>query len=135
MKKILGLLLILIIAALIFFLLYFKGFGGFGKDSGENKKGETSVSQTTEKNTEAFTEPTTEEKTEPESVDITVSGHDYLFNNEKLSIEALAAEIAKLGKETKINISFDDTAAKNTMDDLTDKLDELGYKNYEKKSK
>ena len=35
MKKILGILLILIIAALIFALIYFKGFGGFGKDSQE----------------------------------------------------------------------------------------------------
>ena len=135
MKKILGILLILIIAALIIFLLYFKGFGGFGKDSGDNKKGETSVSQTTEKNTEASTEPTTEKKTESETVDITVSGHDYILNNEKVSLEALAAELTKLGKETQINISFDDTAAKNTMDDLTDKLDELGYKNYKKAEK
>ena len=47
MKKILGVILILIIAALIFALIYFKGFGGFGKDSGENKKDDTSVSETT----------------------------------------------------------------------------------------
>ena len=131
MKKILGIILILVIAALIFALLYFKGFGGFGKDSGENKKDDTSVSATTENKTEATTEEATAEKT----AEITVSGHDYIFNNEKVSLEALAAEIAKLDKESSINISYDDTAAKNTVDDLTDKLDELGYKNYKKVEK
>jgi hypothetical protein len=136
MKKVFGILLILIIAALIFALIYFKGFGGFGKDSGENKKkDDTSVSETTEKKTEATTEPTTEEKTEEKTASVTVSGRDYLFGNEKVSLEKLAAEIAKLDKETKISITYDDTAAKNTMDDLTDKLDELGYKNYEKIAK
>lgn len=136
MKKVFGILLILIIAALIFALIYFKGFGGFGKDSGENKKkDDTSVSETTEKKTEATTEPTTEEKTEEKTASVTVSGRDYIFGNEKVSLEKLAAEIAKLDKETKISITYDDTAAKNTMDDLTDKLDELGYKNYEKIAK
>ena len=135
MKKVFGILIILIIAALIFALLYFKGFGGFGKDSGENKKDDTSVSETAEKKTEATTEPTTEEKSDEKTASITVSGRDYLFDNEKVSLEKLAEEIAKLDKETRISITYDDTAAKNTMDDLTDKLDELGYKNYEKLAK
>lgn len=135
MKKIVGILLILVIAALIFALMYFKGFGGFGKNSGESKKDDTSVSQTTESKTEAPTEAVTEEKTEEKSVDITVSGRDYLFNNDKITLDELAVEIGKLDKETKIVISYDDTAAKNTMDDLTDKLDALGYKNYEKAAK
>ena len=131
MKKILGVILILIIAALIFALIYFKGFGGFGKDSGENKKDDTSVAETTVEKTEA----TTEELTEIKSVDITVSGRDYLFNNEKISLDALITEIGKFDKDSSILISYDNTATKNTMDDLTDKLDELGYKNYEKVSK
>ena len=135
MKKVFGILIILIIAALIFALLYFKGFGGFGKDSGENKKDDTSVSETAEKKTEATTEPNTEEKSDEKTASITVSGRDYLFDNEKVSLEKLAEEIAKLDKETRISITYDDTAAKNTMDDLTDKLDELGYKNYEKLAK
>ncbi len=135
MKKLFGILLILVIAALIFALIYFKGFGGFGKDSGESRKDDISVSQTTESKTEAPTEAVTEEKTEEKSVDITVSGRDYLFNNEKITLEELAAEVGKLDKEAKIVISYDDTAAKNTMDDLTDKLDALGYKNYEKAAK
>ena len=135
MKKLFGILLVLIIAALILALIYFKGFGGFGKDSGEGRKDDTSVSQTTENKIEAATEAVTEEQTDAKSVDITVSGKDYLFNNEKITLEDLAAEVGKFDKETKIVISYDDTAAKNAMDDLTDKLDALGYKNYEKAAK
>lgn len=132
MKKFLGLLLLLAVVALIVALLYFKGFGGFGKNSGEDKNNDTSVSDTADKN-----EPTTEAATEDETIkaEITVSGHDYLFNNEKMSLDALAAEIAKLDKEAEITITADDTAAKNTVDELTDKLDELGYKNYKKLDK
>ena len=134
MKKFLGNLLVLIIAALIAALIYFKGFGGFGKDSGEGKKDDVSVSQTTE-STEASTEATTADEEKTETAEITVSGHDYLFNNEKMTLEALTAEIAKLDKEAQITITSDDTAAKNTVDELTDKLDELGYKNYKKLDK
>ncbi|WP_303825521.1 hypothetical protein [Ruminococcus flavefaciens] len=134
MKKFLGILLVLIIAALIAALIYFKGFGGFGKDSGEGKKDDVSVSQTTE-STEASTEATTTDEEKTETAEITVSGHDYLFNNEKMTLEALTAEIAKLDKEAQITITSDDTAAKNTVDELTDKLDELGYKNYKKLDK
>ena len=139
MKKVFGILLVLVIAALIFALIYFKGFGGFGKDSVENKKNDSAVSQTTEQKKEAesetTTETSTEEKTEAETVNITVSGRDYLFNNDKITLEDLAAELGKLDEETKIVISYDDTAAKNTLDDLTDKLDAIGYKNYEKAAK
>lgn len=134
MKKFLGILLVLIIAALIAALIYFKGFGGFGKDSGEGKKDDVSVSQTTE-STEASTEATTADEEKTETAEITISGHDYLFNNEKMTLEALTAEIAKLDKEAQITITSDDTAAKNTVDELTDKLDELGYKNYKKLDK
>lgn len=134
MKKFLGILLVLIIAAMIAALIYFKGFGGFGKDSGEGKKDDVSVSQNTE-STEASTEATTADEEKTETAEITVSGHDYLFNNEKMTLEALTAEIAKLDKEAQITITSDDTAAKNTVDELTDKLDELGYKNYKKLDK
>ena len=127
MKKIFGILLILIIAALIFALLDFKGFGGFGKNSGDGKKNDTSTSDFVTKD-----EPTTEAAKNEKAAEITVSGHDYLFNNEKISLDDLAAEISKLDKDTEIIITSDDTAAKNTVDELTDKLDELGYKNYKK---
>lgn len=133
MKKILSILILLIIVALVIFLLFFKGFGGFGKDSGEGKSSDRSITETVEETTEADEiETTTVLDRRPEGAEITVSGHDYIFNNEKISLDDLAAELSKLDKEALITITADDTAAKNTVDELTDKLDELGYKNYNK---
>jgi hypothetical protein len=132
MKKILAILILLIIVALVIFLLFFKGFGGFGKDSGEGKSSDRSITETIETTEADEIETTTVLDRRPEGAEITVSGHDYIFNNEKISLDDLAAEISKLDKESLITINADDTAAKNTVDDLTDKLDELGYKNYNK---
>ncbi|SEH37109.1 hypothetical protein SAMN02910265_00079 [Ruminococcus flavefaciens] len=130
MKKFLGfLLLVAIIALAIWAFLHFKGFGGFGKESEKGKNNDTSVSETTEPET------TTVEDKQLESAEITVSGNDYLYNNEKLSLEKLVAEISKLDKSTEITITSDDTAAKNTVDELTDKLEELGYNNFKKADK
>lgn len=137
MKKILGILLVLIIAAIILFLYFFKGFGGFGKDSGKGESSDRSISVTTEEHetTTEKSEATTVLDRSPVGAEITVSGHDYLFNNEKVSLDDIAVEISKLDKEAPITITSDDTAAKNTVDELTDKLDELGYKNYNKITK
>ena len=132
MKKILAILILLIIVALVIFLLFFKGFGGFGKDSGEGKSSDRSITETIETTEADEIETTTVFDRRPEGAEITVSGHDYIFNNEKISLDDLAAELSKLDKEALITITADDTAAKNTVDDLTDKLDELGYKNYNK---
>ena len=130
MKKFLAfLILVAIIALAIWAFLHFKGFGGFGKDSEKGKKNDTSVSETTKP------EVTTVEDKQLESAEITVSGNDYLYNNEKLSLEKLVAEIGKLDKNTEITINTDDTAAKNTVDELTDKLEELGYNNLKKADK
>ncbi len=132
MKKILAILILLIIVALVIFLLFFKGFGGFGKDSGEGKSSDRSITETIETTEADEVETTTVLDRRPEGAEITVSGHDYIFNNEKISLDDLAAELSKLDKEALITITADDTAAKNTVDELTDKLDELGYKNYNK---
>ena len=123
MKKFLGIVLVLIIVALVLAIIFLRGGIGFSFKSGDGEKEGSSVSQTVEKN-----ETTTAEAMDVQTAEIMVSGHDYLFNNEKLSLESLISEIGKLDKNAEIKITYDDTAAKNTMDDLTDKLDELGYK-------
>ena len=130
MKKFLGfLLLAALIALAIWAFLHFKGFGGFGKNSEKGKGNDTSISETTKP------EVTTAEDKQLETADITVSGNDYLYNNEKLTLDKLVAEISKLDKNIEITINSDDTAAKNTVDDLTDKLEELGYNNFKKADK
>jgi hypothetical protein len=49
-----------------------------------------------------------------------------------LSFDELIKEISSKEKDVQIEVTIDDTAAKNTVDKLTDRLDELGYKNYKK---
>ena len=135
MKKILGFLLLIGVIVLIILMFFFKGFGGIGKNSGKGKSNDRSiplVSEKEEETTAEKTEPTTVLDRRPECAEITVSGHDYLFNNEKVSLDDLMEEIIKLDKDALITIFSDDTAAKNTVDELTDRLDELGYDNYNK---
>jgi hypothetical protein len=130
MKKFLGfLLLVALIALAIWAFLHFKGFGGFGKNSEKGKGNDSSISDVTTQ------EPTTLDNKQLEIIDITVSGNDYLYNNEKLSLDKLITEISKFDKNVEITINSDDTAAKNTVDDLTDKLEENGYNNFKKADK
>lgn len=94
MKNILSIIIsILVIAGVIYLLIHFNIFGKLGL-SEKNKSKDTTASVTTENNTEV----TTESKTEENIAEITVSGHDYIFNNEKISLDTLAEEIGKLDK-------------------------------------
>ena len=129
-----------IIAAIHWLLIHFKGFGGLGKDSdkGEGKNG-TSVSEVVEKKETTTSEEATEVKTEKsteaiktEVISISISKDEYIYNNNMISFEDLINEIKSKDNDIQIELSIDNTAAKNTVDDLTDKLDELGYKNYKK---
>ena len=126
MGKVIGALIFIALVALAVWFFFFRGGDGFSFNSKKKNNNNTTVSDT------AKPETTTEENKDVTVAEITVSGNDYLYNNEKTSLEALAAEIAKLDKDAEITITSDDTAAKNTVDELTDKLDELGYKNYKK---
>lgn len=132
MKKVVVLVLFAAIIALaIWLLLQLKGFGGLGKktDEGEGKN-DTSVSEVVEQKETTTAEEATEEKSEV--INISVSKNEYVYDNNVISLEDLVKIISEKDKDTQIEITIDDTAAKNTVDVLTDKLDELGYKNYKK---
>lgn len=132
MKKVVVLVLFAAIIALaIWLLLQLKGFGGLGKktDEGEGKN-DTSVSEVVEQKETTTAEEATEEKSEV--INISVSKNEYVYDNNVTSLEDLVKIISEKDKDTQIEITIDDTAAKNTVDELTDKLDELGYKNYKK---
>lgn len=135
MKKVVVLVLFAAIIALaIWLLLQLKGFGGLGKktDEGEGKN-DTSVSEVVEQKETTTAEEATEEKSEV--INISVSKNEYVYDNNVTSLEDLVKIISEKDKETQIEITIDDTAAKNTVDELTDKLDKLGYKNYKKLDK
>ncbi|WP_294751483.1 hypothetical protein [uncultured Ruminococcus sp.] len=138
MKKFLAIVLVVaLIAAAILLLLHFKGFGGFGKKSEKGEeKNDTSVSEVADKTepitSEKVTEKETEGKTNAEVISISISKNEYVYNNSMLSFDELIKEISSKEKDVQIEVTIDDTAAKNTVDKLTDRLDELGYKNYKK---
>lgn len=129
MKKLLAfILLAAVIAALIWAFLHFKGFGLLGDKSEDGKgKNDTSVSEVVEK-----TEPVTTEENKDEKLAISISKNEYVIDNKMTGIDDLIKLISEKDKNIGIEITIDDTAAKNTVDELTDKLDELGYKNYKK---
>ena len=148
MKKIIGVIVVIftVVVAGFFLLGGCEGFGlGGGKGDGDgNNKTETpsqTVSSKLEENSDVSTEVSSKEsvvseeeseQSEPKKVEITVSGRDYLYQNNKISLDDFMKELEKYEKDTEIVITSDNTAAKNTMDDLTDKLDSAGYKNYHK---
>ncbi|MCR4637775.1 hypothetical protein [Ruminococcus sp.] len=136
MKKVLAFILfVAAIAAIIWLLIHFGILGkgsGSGKGKGDNS---TSVSEIAESNGNTTENITTEEAAKAEKLEISVSKNEYVYNNNMTSFDELIKIVEDKDKNVQIEISIDDTAAKNTVDELTDKLDELGYKNYKKVEK
>ncbi len=144
MKKIVAIFTVLVVAIVSTFLLMggceklggSGGDGNGGSGSGEGSGGGTTSSASAEGSADVQKESSVEESEQSkiQEIEITVSGRDYLYQNNKIDLEDLMKELVKLGKDTQINIKADDTAAINTIDDLTDRLDEEGFKNYTKKT-
>lgn len=145
MKKLIGVIVVVFAVAVAgFFLLGgCEGLGlGKGDGNGEGQNNTEVVSQASGTQTsepsaaESSPESSAEESEESQilTVEITVSGRDYLYQNNKITLDDFLKELEKFEKETEVIINADSTAAKNTMDDLTDKLDAAGYKNYHKKT-
>lgn len=136
MKKFLALVLFAAIIVLVIWLLMHFGILGKGNESGKGDN-PTSVSDSADKNEPAAAEEATEAKTEEntEVISVSVSKNEYVYNNSMISFDDLIKEISAKDKDVQIEVTIDDTAAKNTVDELTDKLDELGYKNYKKVEK
>ncbi len=143
-KKAQGLLTIVLIAVIII-LLKFGGGPGFGKGSGDRSidayKNVTDVSEsdfndgtvTTATETPQTSQLiTTSSEPDAEIFEIMVSGHDYLYMNEKTELDDFIAKLKKSEKKAEIRISADNTATMNTMEDLTEALDKNGFTDYYK---
>lgn len=118
-KGVLIVIIILAILALLIFLAFklgwLKGLG-FGKGEGDGGNGVSSSQQTDAPETTAAT--TVEQVT---SVDVTVSGSSYLYQNKTAELETLITELKKLDKDTRVKL-HDENASKNAYDDLTKAL-------------
>ncbi|MCR5306014.1 MAG: hypothetical protein K6E36_05905 [Oscillospiraceae bacterium] len=111
--------IILAILALLVFLAFklgwLKGLGfGKGDGNGGSSTGSSMVTSAPES-----TAATTVEQIA--SVDVTVSGSSYLYQNKTTDLESLITELKKLDKDTRVKL-HDDNAAKNAYDDLTKEL-------------
>lgn len=115
----------LAVVALLFFLGYEGGGVGGGSGSGIIQDS-PSVQQ------QQIAQPPPTEA--PRAVlDVTVSGSDYLFGNQRLDLSSLVSQLTEYGKDADIRISSDETATINAMNSLTDALAANGFTNYSKR--
>jgi hypothetical protein len=118
----------LAVVALLFFLGYEGGGVGSGSGSGIIQDS-PSVQQQQQ---QQVAQPTPTEA--PKAVlDVTVSGSDYLFKNQRLDLSSLVSQLTEYGKDADIRISSDETATINAMNSLTDALAANGFTNYSKR--
>ena len=118
----------LAVVALLFFLGYEGGGVGSGSGSGIIQDS-PSVQQQQQ---QQVAQPTPTEA--PKAVlDVTVSGRDYLFKNQRLDLSSLVSQLTEYGKDADIRISSDETATINAMNSLTDALAANGFTNYSKR--
>lgn len=116
----------LAVVALLFFLGYEGGGVGGGSGSGIIQD-----SPSVQQQQQIAQPPPTEA---PRAVlDVTVSGSDYLFKNQRLDLSSLVSQLTEYGKDADIRISSDETATINAMNSLTDALAANGFTNYSKR--
>ncbi|MBQ9111729.1 MAG: hypothetical protein IJY06_10265 [Oscillospiraceae bacterium] len=116
----------LAVVALLFFLGYEGGGVGSGSGSGIIQDSPSVQQQ------QQVAQPTPTEA--PKAVlDVTVSGSDYLFKNQRLDLSSLVSQLTEYGKDADIRISSDETATINAMNSLTDALAANGFTNYSKR--
>lgn len=117
----------LAVVALLFFLGYEGGGVGGGSGSGIIQD-----SPSVQQQQQQIAQPPPTEA--PRAVlDVTVSGSDYLFGNQRLDLSSLVSQLTEYGKDADIRISSDETATINAMNSLTDALAANGFTNYSKR--
>ena len=110
--------LAVVAAAAIILLLGFGGFGfGGGKGDGEGDGDSTQAAVSEEESAEA---PVVENI---DYVNVTVSGNEYIYDNQKLSLEELINRLTGMELDVPIKLT-DDNAALDAYQQLIDALDE-----------
>ena len=117
---------------LLLLLLGLGGYGlgfGFGKGFGSGSSGTDSgtVKEQVSQPEEQSSVVTEEIKT----VEVTVSGNKYLYQNRETSLDDLITQLKALDKDVQITV-HDDNASLDAFKALTDKLTESGLSHAEK---
>lgn len=99
-----------------------------GDNSGVSQSDDNSVIDQNKEVTEATTEASTNAtQQEIVTVEITIDGRDYLYNNKKMTLDELMAEVEKSDKSAEISISCEASATVNAKDELIEQLNEKGF--------
>lgn len=120
---------------LVILLLLLLGLGGYGLGFGFGK-GFGSGSSGTDSGTvkEQISQPEEQSSVvteEIKTVEVTVSGNKYLYQNRETSLDDLITQLKALDKDIQITV-HDDNASLDAFKALTDKLTENGLSHAEK---
>lgn len=118
MKKFLKVILLFSIMILILLVLRFGiGFGIGGIGSGK-------LNQRYSKETDEIKNIKDETMSEDNYLKVTVSGSDYIYDNEKIQLEDLIYKLQEKEDNYTVRV-IDDEATKNAYDNLLQKLDDV----------
>ena len=124
--SIIGLILTIIVFIIIIAILaaIFGGGFGFGNGSGTGEEGSAAVEKSQEITQDISQTEDTSPEEDVEYINVTVSGNEYIYNNNKISLEELTKELSSIQtNKTKVKIS-DDSASKKAYGDLINALEE-----------
>ena len=118
MKKTVTGILVAAIIVVILIVMFKFGFGiGFGTGAGDGSD-TAATSETQQEEDQAVKEA------EGTVLKVTVAGNEYIFDNEKITIDALMEKLSE-NKAATVEVT-DDNASKNAYDGLIDQLNEQG---------
>lgn len=132
MKKLVGILtiVILIVVAIVLFKFFGFGFGGNGSSNGgertiiptDNNSENSIITEMIIETTTAVVTSVSVSETQPvaEYISVTVSGNEYIYNNNKIQAEDLIKELIKYDIKIIVKITDDNSSLKsyNTLKEL-----------------
>lgn len=107
----------LLIVAVIGVIVYFALNGGFG--SGEGNGSKSNQEQSEDNNTKSGQDK--DANNGANVLKISVSGNEYVYENERVSLDDFMAEVSKAGETVSVEVK-NDNASLNAYNDLLNKL-------------
>ncbi len=107
----------LLIVAVIGVIVYFALNGGFG--SGEGNGSKSNQEQAEDNNTKSGQDK--DANNGANVLKISVSGNEYVYENERVSLDDFMAEVSKAGETVSVEVK-NDNASLNAYNDLLNKL-------------
>jgi hypothetical protein len=127
--------IIVVALVVVIILLVLHGFGfGIGSGKGDGQGDGTVNTEMVQETTSAEEESKKVGDTyEGAIIKVNVSGNDYYYDNEKITISSLIDKLRQINGDFYVEIT-DENASKNAYDKLKKQLKENGIKYYEKQN-